>query len=265
MQVGVSTACLYPEPLEDALYQLAVNGVGNMEIFINTHSEIKEKFVRELKNILDRFDVGCLSLHPYTCEIEPLMFFSDYDRRLEDALEYYKLYFEAMNILGAKIFVLHGGKADRGKELYCQRYSRLYRLGQEFGVTVAVENVTRCQSRSSAFIREISGMLGSEFAFVLDTKQAVRAGETPFAFLDAAGKSTIHAHISDYGEIGDCLLLGNGSFNFKRFFEKLNSLNPNASVIIELYRSGFSGISELISSYNRLLKMTEQYRNIRAC
>lgn len=262
MQVGVSTACLYPEPLEDALYQLAVNGVGKVEIFVNTHSELKEGFVHGLKNILDRFDMGCTSLHPYTSEIEPLMIFSDYSRRLEDGLEYYKMYFEAMNILGAKIFVLHGGKADRGKELYCERYSRLHRLGQEFGVTVAVENVSRCQSRSSAFIREISAMLGSEFAFVLDTKQAVRAGETPFAFLDAAGKNTVHVHVSDYGELGDCLLLGKGSFNFKRFFEKLNGFNPDASVITELYRSGFGGISELITSYNRLLKMTEQYRKI---
>lgn len=261
MQVGVSTACLYPEPLEDSLYQLAVNGVGCVEIFVNTHSELKGRFVHGLKNLLDRFDMECTSLHPYTCEIEPLMFFSDYSRRVEDALEYYKLYFEAMNILGAKIFVLHGGKADRGKELYCERYSRLYRLGQEFGVTVAVENVSRCQSRSSAFIREISGMLGSEFAFVLDTKQAVRAGETPFAFLDAAGSSIVHTHVSDYGELGDCLLLGKGSFNFKRFFEKLNGLNPDASAIIELYRSGFGGISELINSYNRLLKMAEQYNN----
>lgn len=260
LQVGVSTACLYPEPLEDALYQLAVNGAGCVEIFINTHSELKESFVYGLKNILDRFDMGCISLHPYTCEIEPLMFFSDYSRREEDALEYYKLYFNAMNILESKIFVLHGGKADRGKELYCERYSRLYRLGQEFGVTVAVENVTRCQSRSSAFIREISGMLGNEFAFVLDTKQAVRAGETPFAFLDAAGSSIIHTHVSDYGELGDCLIPGRGSFNFRRFFEKLNSLNPRASAIMELYRSGFGGISELISGYNRLLKMTEQYR-----
>lgn len=260
MQVGVSTACLYPELLEDSLYQLAVNGVGCVEMFINTHSELKERAVYELKNILDRFEVKCVSLHPYTCEIEPLMLFSDYSRRLDDALEYYKLYFQAMNILGAEIFVLHGGKADRGKELYCERFSRLYRLGREFGVTVAVENVSRCQSRSSAFIREIGGMLGNEFAFVLDTKQAVRSGETPFAFLDAAGKRTVHTHISDHGELGDCLLPGKGSFNFKRFFEKLNGINPDASAIIELYRGGFRGISELIGSYNRLLKTTEQYR-----
>ena len=44
MNIGVSTACLYPEPLEEALYSLAVNGVSNVEIFVNTHSELKKSF-----------------------------------------------------------------------------------------------------------------------------------------------------------------------------------------------------------------------------
>ncbi|MDE6775414.1 MAG: TIM barrel protein, partial [Ruminococcus sp.] len=146
------------------------------------------------------------------------------------------------------------------REFYCERYSRLFRLGGEFGVTVAVENVSRCQSRSSAFIRDISSILGNEFAFVLDTKQALRAGESPFAFLDAAGGKTVHVHISDSSELGDCMLIGRGNFRFRQFFEKLNALNPDASVILELYRSGFNGISDLISSGNILRKMTEQYR-----
>ena len=164
-----------------------------------------------------------------------------------------------MNIVGADIFVFHGGKGDKGKDFYCERYSKLFRLGKEFGVTVAVENVTRCQSRSSAFIRDISSILGNEFAFVLDTKQAIRAGETPFAFLDAAGKNVVHVHISDSGELGDCLPIGKGNFRFKPFLEKLHNLNPDASVVLELYRSGFSSISELISSYNILTKMAEPY------
>lgn len=258
MQAGVSTACLYPKPIEESLYELAVNGVSCTELFVNTHSELKKGFAHSMANMLKRFDVKCCSVHPFTCEMEHLMFFSEYERRMNDILEYYKLYFRFMNIVGADIFVFHGGKGNIGKELYCERYSRLYRLGREFGVTVAVENVSRCQSRSSAFIRDISAMLGNEFAFVLDTKQAVRAGETPFAFLDAAGNRTVHVHISDSGEMGDCLPIGKGRFQFRPFFEKLNKLNPEANVILELYRNGFGGISDLISSYNILLNMTNK-------
>lgn len=258
---GVSTACLYPKPLEESLYDLAVNGVSCVEIFINTHSELKKSFADSTAQILKRFDVKCVSVHPFTCELETLMFFSDYERRMDDVLEYYKLYFSFMNTVGADIFVFHGGKNGSGKnrDFYCERYSRLYRLGKEFGIQVAVENVSRCQSASSSFIRDISNMLGNEFAFVLDTKQAVRAGENPFSFLESAGKNTVHVHISDSGEFGDCLPIGKGRFRFRQFFEKLNSFNPQCSVVLELYRSGFGGISELISGYNILEKMIEPY------
>lgn len=261
MQAGVSTACLYPELLEDSIYRLAVNGVSNIEIFINTTSELKKGFAYSAANMLKRFDVKCCAVHPFTCELEQLMFFSDYERRITDALEFHKLYFRFMNIVGAEVFILHGSKANQPAELFCERYSRLYRLGQEFGVKVALENVSRCRSGSSAFVREVAGMLGNEFAFVLDTKQAIRAGENPFSFLDAAGTRTEHIHISDNGELGDCLLIGRGRFRFRQFFDKLNTLNPDANVILELYRSGFGGISDLISSYNVLVNMTEQYES----
>lgn len=260
MKTGVSTACLYPELLEDSLYKLAVNGVSCTEIFLNTYSEMKKAYAVSLKQIMDRFDMDCVSVHPFTCELEQIMLFSDYSRRTDDFLEFHKQYFQFMNIVGAKIFVLHGSKAVREKELYCERYSRLFSLGREFGVTVAVENVSRCQSGSSAFIREISKMLGDDFAFVLDTKQAIRSGESPFAFLDSAGKKTVHVHISDSGELGDCLLVGRGSFRFRQFFQKLAELNPDANVILELYRNAFGGISELVHSYNVLGRMTEPYR-----
>jgi len=261
MTAGVSTACLYPKPIEESLYDLAVNGVSCVELFINTHSELKKGFAHGMAGLLKRFDVKCSSVHPFTSEIEPMMFFSEYERRLNDILEYYKLYFRFMNIVGADIFVFHGGKpaSTLNTELFCERYSKLYRLGKEFGVTVALENVSRCKSANSAFIKDIAGKLGNEFAFVLDTKQAVRAGENPMSFLDAAGERISHVHISDSGEMGDCLLIGRGRFNFRQFFGKLSGYNPDCAVILELYRSGFSGISDLVSSYNALTKMTEPY------
>ncbi len=259
LRAGVSTACLYPKPLEESLYDLAVNGISNVEIFVNTHSELKKSFACGIADTLSRFDVKCLSVHPFTCELEPMMLFSEYERRMNDVLEYYKLYFQFMNIVGAEIFVFHGGKGSPNamREPFCERYSRLYNLGKEFGVTVALENVSRCQSGSSVFVRDCAKILGNEFAFVLDTKQAVRAGENPFSFLEAAGNSIAHVHISDSGQLGDCLLIGKGSFQVKRFLTRLNELNPGCGVILELYRSGFKGISDLVTSCNVISKITE--------
>ena len=102
-------------------------------------------------------------------------------------------------------------------------------------------------------------MLGNEFAFVLDTKQALRSNENPLKFLDAVGDKICHVHISDSGEMGDCLLIGKGRFDFRKFFDKLAGYNPDCGVILELYRSGWSGISDLVSSYNILTRMTESY------
>ena len=39
MKAGVSTACLYPRLLEESVYDLAVNGINHIEIFVNTDSE----------------------------------------------------------------------------------------------------------------------------------------------------------------------------------------------------------------------------------
>lgn len=261
MIAGVSTACLYPKPLEEALYDLSLNGVSYVEVFINTHSELKKGFAHGVANLLKRFDVKCPSVHPFTSEMEAQMFFSEYERRVDDMLEYYKLYFRFMNIVGADIFVFHGGKPSSlcTPEFYCERFSRLYRLGKEFGVTVAIENVARCKSGSSAFIKDVKKMLGNEFAFVLDTKQAIRSKENPMKFLEIVGDKISHVHISDSGEMGDCLLIGRGRFNFKQFFAKLAEYNPDCGVILELYRNGFKGISDLISSYNILTRMTEPY------
>ena len=48
MKAGVSTACLYPRLLEDSLYDLALNGVPHVEIFVNTHSELNKVFAQSL-------------------------------------------------------------------------------------------------------------------------------------------------------------------------------------------------------------------------
>ncbi|MBP3242279.1 MAG: sugar phosphate isomerase/epimerase [Ruminococcus sp.] len=260
MKAGVSTACLYPQPLEECLYQLAVNGVSTVEIFVNTTSELKKSFAHGIADILKRFDVDCASLHPFTSEMETLALFSDYQRRFRDAIEFHKHYFDFMNMVGAKIFVLHGAKAGVTKERYCERFSRLYRLGKEYGITVAVENVSRCLSASSAYISDISRMLGDEFAFVLDTKQAIRSGESPFSFVNAAGSKLCHVHISDSGQFGDCLPIGKGSFRFDDFFRRVNEVSPDCNVILELYRNNFDNISELIRSNNILTAMTSKYR-----
>ncbi len=264
LKAGVSTACLYPRVVEESLYQLALVGISHVEIFINTHSELRRSFVHTLAQILDRFEMTCRSLHPFTCEIEPMMLFSNYPRRTEDYLEYCRQYFSAMQQLGATIFVLHGNKvpaASVNRELYMERFLRLSELGKEYGVTVAQENVARCTGASLEFLKQMQSDLGKEAHFVLDIKQAIRANQDPMEMLRELGSSVVHVHISDHGQYCDCLPLGKGRFPVDAFLQLLAEKSPDASVILELYRSGFSDVSELAANYtqlqNRIARLTK--------
>lgn len=259
IRAGVSTACFYPKLLEEAVYDLAVNGINHIEIFINADCELTKSYISGISDTLRRFEVTCRSLHPYTCPMEPMLFFSGYKRRLDDGIEYYKKYFNAMNILGAEIFVFHGNKklAQLSAESYCESYSRLVDAGKSFGITVAQENVSRCQSGSLEFMNSMSELMGNDAKFVLDTKQAVRAGENSFDIIRKLGGKVIHVHISDHGEMGDCLQIGKGRFNVKQLFSLLTKESPDASVMLELYRSNFEGISDIVNNYNMLCRMAD--------
>lgn len=254
MQAGVSTACLYPDLLEEALYELALSGISHVELFFNADSELRRPFVANLADIMQHFGVTCRSVHPFAAPIEPMMLFSKYERRVEDMLDYYKRTFEAMQLLGADVFVFHGNDVNHPVpvDFYCERFARLADAGREFGVTVAQENVVRCQSGSLRFLREMSLRMGGKVKFVLDTKQAVRAGESPSEMLRTLGSHVIHVHISDHSDKGDCLLLGSGNFRVRGFLEDLYRFSPESSVILELYRKNFRGISDLVSNYRML-------------
>lgn len=258
MRAGVSTACLYPMPTEDALYDLALAGVTHVEIFINTHAELRDTFIYNLADILQRFDMTCKSVHPYTSELETLMLFSNYPRRLQDYLEYCKLYFSAMEKLGATIFVLHGSRAPAAsvnRAEYFERYELLSETAAQFGVTVAQENVARCAGGSLNFLKDMKDKLGKKACFVLDIKQAVRAKEDPLQMLRTLGENVAHVHMSDHGTYGDCLLVGQGRFQVQTFLDTLATYNPNCSVILELYRSGFGSTADLAKNYHLLENM----------
>ena len=257
MQAGVSTACLYPQQLEEALYDLALNGITCAELFVNADSDLSRQHEHTMQRIMQRYGVDVPSMHPFACPIEPLMLFSGYDRRVDDMIDYYKRFFAVMERLDARIFVFHGNDLAHAlpPEQYCERYLRLVNAGKEFGVTVAQENVSRCQSKSLHFLREMIKILGDDAHFVLDVKQAVRSEESPINMLHMLGSHVCHVHISDHSEKGACLPIGAGTFKIRSFLEALYRYQPDCSVILELYRDNYRGISDLVSGYRMLHHM----------
>jgi sugar phosphate isomerase/epimerase len=256
MRAGVSSACLYPQLLELSVEDIAKVGIKATEIFINTDCELELNYVRELKRILDYYGTECVSVHPYTCPIEPMMFFTDYERRVQDVLEYYAKYFQAMNILGAEILVFHGNKAivPVDENLYFDRFYRLSELGRKYGVTVAQENVARCQCNNVPFMVNMVKQLGDVAKFVIDLKQAIRSNVDIYDILESVGENIAHIHISDHTAQKDCLPIGKGILDVHKLINVLKSKGFDGAIMLELYRSNFSTLDELYQSYELLAK-----------
>ncbi len=261
MKAGVSTACLYPMVLEKAFLTLAQTGVKTTEIFVNSHCELSDPYKKEMLAVQKEYCIDVVSVHPFTCGIEPMMLFTAYERRVTDMLDYYKRFFEYMNDFGAEHFVLHGNKVQNQieDEMYFERYIKLQEAADKFGICVVQENVSRCTGGSLDFLVKMKNALGYKASFVLDLKQAHRAGNDPTEMVTALGKNIKHVHFSDFGKTGDCLKFGFGEYNNEAFFTALKEQDYNGNVVLELYRNGFGEAAELAENCTKLQNYLDKF------
>jgi len=259
MKFGISSACFYPQLTERTVEELGERGIPLAEVFLNTVSEVSPSYLRELRRASDRGGTRIVSLHPFTCAFEPFMLFTHYERRLRDALELHRRYFEAANILGASYFIFHGDKWRGGAisyghsvctdEEYFQRFALLRDLGKEYGVTVLQENVSRCRSKDLDFLKRMIGYLGGDVGLVFDNKQAVRSGVAWEDYVRELGKYVAHVHISDSGPAGDCLPLGKGNAPLLPMLSALRAQGFEGAVMVELYGEYMSSTEVVYESY----------------
>ncbi|MBR6790637.1 MAG: sugar phosphate isomerase/epimerase [Oscillospiraceae bacterium] len=254
MRFGISTSCFYPLPVEEAVRWLAEHGVPHIEIFYNSLYETGGTLLKEMKAALAASGTKVQSVHPFTSAMEPLLFFSEYERRVDEGIELYSRYFEAAAELGAEIFVLHGDRPGGflTEEQTFGRFARLAERGRSFGITVTQENVVRNRSRDMGYLVRMKEQLGDLAAFTLDLKQALRSGVSAEELLDALGGSVRHIHISDSNDLSDCLPVGKGRADIAGFLGKLRELDYDGGVIIELYRENYDRYEELTDSLSVL-------------
>lgn len=249
LQIGISTACLYPQETERSLELLLQQGFRQFEFFFNSASELKPGYLREILRQMEPYGAKAVSLHPYSSGIESTLFFSAYERRFADSVELYKTYFEAAAVLNAPIVVLHGDKAQvLSEEQSFERFGRLAREAGRFGVRLAQENVRSRRCASSAVVARMREYLGADAAFVLDLKQAIMAGEDPLAMCRAMGDRLCHLHLNDYSAQNPCILPGQGGMDYAALFRQLDKQNFSGSAVIEVYRESFGEPEELWKS-----------------
>lgn len=254
MRNGISTASLYPMETEKSLELLLGYGYRLFEFFVNSFTETKPAFLKELKSTADYYGAEFRSVHPFTCALEGTLFFGDYDRRFEDGLEMYKRYTDAANFLGCKYIVLHGQAATRNgqylysDELYFERFLRLSNAAKAMGVTLCQENVFCFRSHSIEFINKMSSALGNDVRFVFDIKQALNSNQDVWDMIDAMGGKIVHVHLSDNNESSNCLLPGAGNFDIPLLLSKLNDMGYSGDIFTEVYRSSYKNFGEIQES-----------------
>jgi len=250
MRFGISTSCFYPLPVEEAVRWLTEHRVPHIEIFFNSLYETEPPLLDEIKGMLRESGTRVQSVHPYNSALEPLLFFSEYERRVDEGIELYSRYFQAAAELGAEVFVLHGDRPGGflPEEETFDRFARIAERGRTFGITVTQENVVRNRSREPGYLVRMKEYLGELAAFTLDLKQAVRAGYQPEDFLIPLGRSVRHIHLSDRDEHCDCLPVGRGNADIAGFLGKLRALDYDSGVIMELYRENYGAYEELTDS-----------------
>ncbi len=257
MNLGVSTACLYPLETEAALEEIGKAGVKNAEIFFNCESELKDGFIDILLDIKKRYSINITSIHPTMSLAESFMIFSAYDRRFNEAVKQYRRYSEIGKMLGAQYIIMHGGKPNGilSDEEYCRRFMTIKEECLKNGVTVLQENVVNFRSGDIEFLRSMREILGDNAEFCFDIKQCIRSGCLPFDMIEEFYPNIRHFHISDHSTAGDCLLPLNGKFDFKGFFELLRNKDYKGAAMTEVYRFSYKEEKEIFESFNKLCKI----------
>lgn len=261
MDLGVSSSCLYPLETEKSLKIIGEMGIRHTELFFNSPSELKEPLLKEICKIKEYYGLDIATFHPYMSFAEGFYIFSCYKRRFLDSLEMYKPMFNAAAQTGAEYFIMHGAvlPLEIDKEEYASRFYLFNDTAKRYGICVAHENVVHYASQNPNFLKYLKDSLGDDFKVVLDVKQARRAKQNPYDFINTLGNSIVHLHLSDYNSNEDCLLPNkNGMFDFKGFLNTLCKNGYNGKALIEVYRKNYKEYIELKESLEYLNKTVRE-------
>ena len=253
MKAGVSTGCLFPMDLEQAVKKLAGQGIELMEWCINTPGELRPESIKQLKKLKEECGIQVQSIHPFASDFEDFLFFTQYKGRLQDGIELYRHYFDAAAQLGASYVVFHGQHRNGSmcEEQAFEHIQALWETAEQYGVHLLQENVARCRGGDPEYLVHLHRAL-PQIEFVLDLKQALRAGHVPMDFVRQIGGSIAHVHVSDSSPEADCLPVGRGDFDFETLFAALRQCRNSFSAVVELYSDKVDSLPVLAESCKNL-------------
>lgn len=238
MKLGLSSASFYGRlETEDAAQHLADFDLDTCEVFLETFSEYSSDFGRTVRSRLG--GLPCGSVHPKGTQFESDLFGRS-ARQRADALRIFTGVCEAGQAIGAKYYVMHGPGMINSRvvperiHLLTVIVPQLQSIAHARGMEVLWENVSWCAVSTPENVRQLLDCL-PEMNFVLDTKQAFRAGQDPLEILSAMGRHIRHVHALDWDADGKLALPGQGIMDWPRLMHQLRDLGFDGNVILEPY------------------------------
>lgn len=238
MRIGLSCAAFYGQgETEDGAARVREFPVDCCEVFVQTPSEYCATFGRLVRNRLG--DLPCVAIHPLGTQFEQQLFGKS-TRQVEDAFHLFTGVCDAGRELGAAYYVFHGPfgvhaplKPERIPRLQ-EVWARMQEIACERGLTVLWENVHWCALRGPEEARTLIRLL-PEVQFVLDTKQAHRAGFTPEEMIRVMGGRVRHVHALDVAADGSLCLPGLGMIDWTELSQQLKTEGFDGAVMLEPY------------------------------
>ena len=240
MRVGISSASFYGwQETEEHAARAAALGPDVCEVFLETHSEYSADFGRLVRERLN--GVPCVSVHPKGTQFETDLF-GQSQRQRADALAIFTRVCEAGQAMGAGFYVMHGpGTANTRRRpedirLLLPVMAQMAEIAAGHGLRVLWENVSWCSVRTPEDVLSVRRLL-PELGFVLDVKQAWRAGQTPYEILAAMGERICHVHALDLDADGRFILPGTpgGRTDWPQLMRQLRDQGFDGSIILEPY------------------------------
>ena len=234
----MSSAAFYGQrETEDQAALLRTFPVEVCEIFLETHSEYSAAFGALVSERLA--GLPCLSVHPKGTQFEQDLFGRSV-RQVQDALKTFRGVCEAGQALGARYYVFHGPFAVSGRlrpggvHDLRGRMESLREIADGHGLELLWENVSWCALQQPEDAREITSLF-PDMGFVLDVKQAMRAGVEPTDMLEAMGHRICHVHALDRDAAGRLCLPGEGITDWRALAGALRAKGYDGAVMLEPY------------------------------
>jgi len=252
MEIGLSTACFYPDALtEEALPRIQTLGVGTAEVFLETYSEYSVDFAGELMKVIGDSGIRVHSIHTLNPHFEQTIF-SRTERQRRDCLEWYERALDAGAILGAGVYVFHGParlKGPGGPPNYAH-IAPLVRdmaaMAAKRGIRFAWENVFWCWFDHPGFVDELKEYGGTEgLYYTFDLKQAYLSGHDPYGYLSAMRDRLANVHLCDIDGEGNLCLPGRGEIDFAKLGGAIRESGYTGPAILEVYRENYADWREL--------------------